>query len=246
VHDSYFVVAHFHYVLNGAVVFPIFGALYFWVPKMTGHLLNERLGKVSFWVMFIGFNLSFFPMHILGFLGMPRRIYTYPEGLGWDGINLLVSIGGAVFGLGTALTVLNLVLSRRWGKAAGNDPWQADTLEWATTSPPPHYNFLAIPEVSGRHPLWDGHVAVTGSTAHAEGPEGAVAKETPITTGLDAVPHQTMGIPDDSYAPFVLAFGIAIGFFALLIKGPTVAVIGLVVGVVALLRWTWHTEEDLG
>ena len=245
VHDSYFVVAHFHYVLNGAVVFPIFGALYFWIPKMTGRLLSERLGKLSFWVMFLGFNLSFFPMHILGFLGMPRRIYTYPEGLGWDGINMLVSIGGAVFGLGTALTVANLVVSRRWGKPAGNDPWKADTLEWATTSPPPHYNFLAIPEVAGRHPLWDVHAEVAMSTdGHAEGPEGAVAKETPITTGLDAVAHQTMGIPEDTYAPFVLAFGIATVFVALLIKGPAVAVIGLVVLVVALLRWTWHTEMD--
>jgi cytochrome c oxidase subunit 1/cytochrome c oxidase subunit I+III len=244
VHDSYFVVAHFHYVLNGAVVFPIFGALYFWLPKMTGRLLNERLGKVSFWVMFIGFNLSFFPMHILGFLGMPRRIYTYPAGLGWGGINALVSVGGAVFGLGTALTLLNIVLSRKWGSPAGADPWKADTLEWTTTSPPPHYNFLAIPEVTGRHPLWEDGGVRPASDGHAIGPEGAVAKETPITTGLDAAPHQTMGIPEDTYAPFFLAFGVAVIFLALLIKGPAVAVIGIAIGVIALLRWAWHTEMD--
>ena len=92
--DSYFVVAHFHYVLNGAVVFPIFGALYYWYPKMTGRMLYERLGKISFWMMFVGFNVAFFPMHILGFLGMPRRMYTYDSGLGWDGLNLIVTIGG--------------------------------------------------------------------------------------------------------------------------------------------------------
>jgi cytochrome c oxidase subunit I+III len=243
-HDSYFVVAHFHYVLNGAVVFPIFGALYFWLPKMTGKLLDERLGKLSFWVMFVGFNLSFFPMHILGFLGMPRRIYTYPPGLGWGGINALVSIGGAVFGLGTALTLLNIAVSRRWGQPAGANPWKADTLEWSTTSPPPHYNFLAIPEVTGRHPLWDEDHVQPAHDGHAIGPEGAVAKETPITTGLDAAPHQTMGIPEDTYAPFFLAVGVSVIFVALLVKGAAVAVIGIVVGVIALLRWAWHTEAD--
>jgi cytochrome c oxidase subunit 1/cytochrome c oxidase subunit I+III len=245
--DSYFVVAHFHYVLNGAVVFPIFGAIYYWWPKMTGHMLSERLGKVSFWVMFIGFNLAFFPMHVLGLLGMPRRIYTYPAGLGWDGINMLVSIGGAVFGLGTALTVLNLVVSRRRGVRAGPNPWKADTLEWSTTSPPPHYNFLAIPHVAGRHPLWDQpelRAAEDGGDL-ALGPQGAVAKETPISTGLDAEPHETMEIPPDTYVPFFLALGIAVLFVSVLVRGPAFAVVGLVVGVVSLLRWTWHTEVDL-
>src|SRR4051794_35781458 len=128
--DSYFVVAHFHYVLNGAVVFPIFGAIYYWVPKMTGRMLNERLGKISFWTMFIGFNVAFFPMHILGFLGMPRRIYTYQSGLGWDHLNLIVTIGGFMFGAGTGLTLLNWAISRKRGAPAGNDPWHGDTLEW--------------------------------------------------------------------------------------------------------------------
>ena len=154
--DSYFVVAHFHYVLNGAVVFPIFGAIYFWLPKMTGRQLNERLGKLSFWVMFVGFNITFFPMHILGFLGMPRRVYTYNDGLGWDGLNLMVSVGSAIFGLGTGITLFNWALSlRRGDEAVPDDPWDGDSLEWATTSPPPHYNFAAIPLVASRHPLWD-------------------------------------------------------------------------------------------
>jgi cytochrome c oxidase subunit 1/cytochrome c oxidase subunit I+III len=244
VHDTYFVVAHFHYVLNGAVVFPIFGALYFWIPKMTGRLLDERLGKLSFWIMFVGFNVAFFPMHILGFLGMPRRIYTYPPGLGWTEINQLVSVGGAIFGLGTGLTLLNLVLSRRWGRPAGANPWDGDSLEWSTTSPPPHYNFLAIPAVSGRHPLWDQPELRPAEDGHAIGPEGAVAKETPITTGLDAAPHETMGIPEDTYVPFLLAFGAAIFFTGLLIKGPLVLVLGVAFAGIALLRWAWLTEAD--
>jgi heme/copper-type cytochrome/quinol oxidase subunit 1 len=242
VHDSYFVVAHFHYVLNGAVVFPIFGALYFWVPKMTGRLLSERLGKLSFWTMFVGFNLTFFPMHILGFLGMPRRIYTYPDGLGWGGINMLVSIGGALFGLGTGLTLLALFLGWRRGQPAGADPWKADTLEWTTTSPPPHYNFLVIPEVTGRHPLWEVDGVRPAPPGPAIGSEGAIAKETPITTGLDAAPHELMGIPEDTYAPFLLAVGVAVVFTGLLIEGAAVGVVGVAVAVAALLRWTWRTE----
>src|SRR3954469_12386143 len=182
VHDSYFVVAHFHYVLNGAVVFPIFGALYYWLPKMTGRLLNERLGKISFWVMFVGFNLSFFPMHILGFLGMPRRIYTYPAGLGWDALNLIISVGGVVFGLGTGLTLFNIIWSRRRGAPAGDNPWGADSLEWATTSPPQHYNFDAIPVVASRHPLWDQVPLPEAHSGEDEatrslGPAGALERE---------------------------------------------------------------------
>src|SRR4051812_44215357 len=153
--DSYFIVAHFHYVLNGAVVFPIFGALYYWGPKMTGRLLDERLGRISFWTMFVGFNVAFFPMHILGFLGMPRRVYTYDSGLGWDALNLLISVASFVFALGTLLTLFNVVRSQFRGAPAGDNPWQADSLEWATSSPPPEYNFAATPIVAGRHPLWD-------------------------------------------------------------------------------------------
>src|SRR3954447_25317952 len=129
--DSYFVVAHFHYTLNGAVVFPIFGAMYYWIPKMTGRMMSERLGKWSFWVMFVGFNLSFFPMHILGFLGMPRRIWTYQSGLGWDNLNMLISIGGGIFGFGTGISLVNFLWSRSRGAKVGADPWEADTLEWS-------------------------------------------------------------------------------------------------------------------
>ncbi|MBV8236253.1 MAG: cytochrome c oxidase subunit I, partial [Acidimicrobiia bacterium] len=156
VEDSYFVVAHLHYVLNGAVVFPIFGAIYFWAPKMTGRMLSEKAGKVSFWVMFVFFNVTFFPMHILGILGMPRRVWTYGSGLGWDGLNQIATIGGFFFGLGTGITLVNFLWSLKWGRPAGDNPWGADSLEWATTSPPPDYNFAEVPAVASRHPLWEG------------------------------------------------------------------------------------------
>ncbi|HEX2700674.1 MAG TPA: cytochrome c oxidase subunit I [Acidimicrobiales bacterium] len=251
VHDSYFVVAHFHYVLNGAVVFPIFGALYFWLPKMTGRMLDERLGKASFWTMFVGFNLAFFPMHILGFLGMPRRMYTYPAGLGWEALNVVISIGSAMFGLGTLLTVAAFVRGRRRGAPAGANPWNADSLEWATaTSPPPHYNFEAIPVVAGRHPLWE-EEAVCDATSgdddatRAYGPPGAVARETPVSTGLDALPEETMTIPGETYVPFFLALGLGVFFVGLLVETTLVVVVGLVVAAAGLVTWGWRTEADL-
>ncbi|MCU1458485.1 MAG: coxA1 [Actinomycetia bacterium] len=246
--DSYFVVAHFHYVLNGAVVFPIFGALYFWLPKMTGRMLSERLGRWSFWTMFIGFNLAFFPMHILGFLGMPRRIYTYPGGLGWDTLNLIVSIGSLVFALGTLLTLINFFWSRTRGEHALPNPWSADTLEWATTSPPPDWNFEAIPLVESRHPLWDQQplpvcASEPGPGLEALGPEGALARTTPFTTGLRAEPADTMHIPEATYLPFILAVGVAVIIVGLLIDAVLVGVLGLAIGGVGLLRWAWRTGE---
>ncbi|CAN5165200.1 hypothetical protein BH18ACT4_BH18ACT4_00620 [soil metagenome] len=249
VHDSYFVVAHFHYVLNGAVVFPIFGALYFWLPKMTGRMLDERLGRLSFWVMFVGFNLAFFPMHILGFLGMPRRVYTYQEGLGWDEPNVIVTVGAFLFGLGTLITLINFAKSRISGEPAPDDPWGGDSLEWSTTSPPPEYNFKAIPVVAGLHPLWDEPPVTEAESGPDDatrsfGPPGALNRETPIT-GLDAEPEETMEIPEETYVPFVLALGITAFVVGLLIEAVVVGVVGVAVGAVAMVMWTWRTEEDL-
>src|SRR5205085_10920646 len=132
--DSYFVVAHFHYVLIGGAVFPIFGGLHYWFPKMSGRMLNERMALLTFVVMFVGFNLAFFPMHLSGLLGMPRRVYTYQPGLGWDGLNLLSTIGAYVLGLGILAFMVNAVRSLRGGQSAGDNPWAGGTLEWATTS----------------------------------------------------------------------------------------------------------------
>ncbi len=154
-HNSYFVVAHFHYVLVGAIVFMIFAALYYWYPKMTGRMLSERLGKWHFWLMVIGFHITFDVMHIPGFLGMPRQIYTYEPDRGWTLLNQIVSVGGFLQAIAVLIFVYNMVYSYFRGEEAGPDPWDAWTLEWATHSPPPHYNFVVDPVVSSRRPLWD-------------------------------------------------------------------------------------------
>jgi cytochrome c oxidase subunit 1 len=153
--DSYFLIAHFHYVLVGAIVFMIFAAIYYWFPKATGRLLSERLGKWHFWLFLIGFHMTFDTMHIPGILGMPRRIYTYEDGRGWGLLNLICTIGVAFQLAGMLCLVTNVILSLRKGKPAGNDPWDAWTLEWATSSPPPEYNFAEIPTIKSRRPLWD-------------------------------------------------------------------------------------------
>jgi cytochrome c oxidase subunit I len=154
-HDSYFVVAHIHYVLFGGSVFGIFAGLYYWYPKMTGRLMSEGLGKLSFWLMFVGFNLTFLVQHSLGMTGMPRRIYTYPESANWDGFNLASTIGSFLLGIGVVVTVVNAIVSYRSGKRAGNDPWKGNTLEWFTTSPPPENNFDVVPRVRSVEPMKD-------------------------------------------------------------------------------------------
>ncbi len=153
--DTYFVVAHFHFVLVGGLLFTIFAAIYYWFPKATGRMLDERLGKWHFWLFLIGFHVTFDTMHIPGMLGMPRRIYTYEAGRGWDTLNLICTVGVAIQAAGILCFVINVLKSVFKGKHAGNDPWDAWTLEWSTTSPPPEYNFARLPMVRSRRPLWD-------------------------------------------------------------------------------------------
>lgn len=165
VHDSYFVVAHFHYVLIGGAVFPLIGAVYYWFPKVTGRMMSERIGRWHFALAFIGFNIAFFPMHILGLAGMPRRVYTYIPETGWGGLNLLSSLGAVVFFASFVVMAANAWISLRRGQPAGDNPWGASTLEWATASPPPPHNFDRIPRVASRDPLWverEGLGAATG------------------------------------------------------------------------------------
>ena len=153
--DTYFVVAHLHYVLFGGTVFGIFAGIFYWFPKITGKMLNERLAQVQFWLMLIGVNLTFFPMHIMGLLGMPRRIYTYPANLGWNELNLLATIGAFILGIAILIFIWNFIITLRSGEVTSTDPWDAFTLEWDTESPPKPYNFLEIPIVRSRRPFYD-------------------------------------------------------------------------------------------
>jgi cytochrome c oxidase subunit 1/cytochrome c oxidase subunit I+III len=200
--------------------------------------------------MFIGFNVTFFPMHILGFLGMPRRVYTYDSGLGWSGLNLLISIASFFFALGTLLTLVNFVWSQFRGQRAPDNPWDADSLEWSTTSPPPEYNFAAVPVVNGRHPLWDDPPAAIEITAdepstRALGIAGALEKKMPVTEGLDARPQGVLGIPEPTYLPFLAAVGVALFFVGLLVEAAVIGVIGVVIGAAAVVHWLWRTSENL-
>ena len=167
IHDTYWVVAHIHYVLFGGSVFAIFGGIYYWFPKMTGRMLNETLGKVQFVLMFIGFNLTFFPMHQLGLAGMPRRIADYAGSAGWSELNLAATIGGFIIAFSMLPFFWNVLISLRNGKIAGDDPWEGNTLEWATSSPPPPYNFDHLPEIRSERPVFDARHGRTG--AHERG-----------------------------------------------------------------------------
>ena len=153
--DTYYVVAHMHYVLFGGTLFAVMAGLYYWFPKLSGRMLSERLGKLHFWLMFIGFHMTFFIQHILGLDGMPRRVYTYPNLPGWGVMNLISTIGAFVIGIAVLVLLANIYQSLRTGAAAGDNPWEAWTLEWATTSPPPEHNFVRVPPVQSARPLWD-------------------------------------------------------------------------------------------
>jgi heme/copper-type cytochrome/quinol oxidase subunit 1 len=253
VHDSQFVVAHFHYVLVGGVIFPVFGAFVYWYPKITGRMMNQRLGLTSFWLTFVGFNLTFFPLHILGLLGMPRRVYTYPGGLGWDWLNMLSTIGAYIAALGYVVFIINLLFSLKEGERAGDDPWGANTLEWATTSPPEPYNFRKIPIIRSRDPLWDvPDAAIDGSDAdRARGeltePDGW-QREQLATTVFDARPARIMRMPPDTLWPLALALSFVVLSVGVLIETPAIGIIGIVIGVLSAAGWFWPTgspKEEL-
>jgi len=246
--DTYFVVAHIHYVLIGINVFPVCGAVYYWFPKITGRLLNERLGQWNFWTMFAGFNLGFFPMHLLGLMGMPRRVYTYPDGLGWDVNNLIVSLGSLLFAVGVLLLFVNVAVSLRRGAPAGPNPWDAPTLEWSVPSPPPEYNFAVIPIVASRHPLWED--ALDEAPARSRLTEGLLldrGRETVATTPLDGEPNLILEMPADSLAPLTLAIGLVAIFASLLFRQWVGVGGGILIVTLALLGWFWplrvHADE---
>ena len=242
VHDTFFVVAHFHYVLIGGAVFPLFGAIYYWFPKMTGRMLNEQLGRFQFWLFFIGFKMTFFPMHMLGLNGMPRRIYTYLPDRGWGTMNFVGTVGAAVMGISFLIFLVNVYKSRRNGIPAGPDPWGGDSLEWATNSPPPDYNFQHIPVVHSRTPMWP----VPAETAYLVGLR-TDQRETIVTTTMDAEIDHKYHMPDNSIWPMITS--LALGFELIgSIFHPWFFIWGAVPVAICLFFWFWeghpHPEEE--
>ena len=238
--DTYFVVAHIHYVLIGINLFGVLGGLYFWFPKMTGRMLDERLGRWNFWTVFFGFNLAFLPMHWTGLMGMPRRVYTYPPDVGWTTLNLITTIGAFILAFGILLLLVNVAKSLKGGAVAGDNPWDAPTLEWATSSPPPPYNFPVIPVVASRHPLWEERLREgTGHSSIARGIVLDSGKEAIVTTVIDAEPDLIVKMPEDDPWPFIVTLAMTLGFVGLLLTWWWMAAIGFVATFVGIFLWLW-------
>ncbi|MFQ6186580.1 cytochrome c oxidase subunit I [Sinorhizobium meliloti] len=240
VHDTYFVVAHFHYVLIGGAVFPLIGAIYYWFPKFTGRMMSEGLGRWHFWLAFIGFNVAFFPMHISGLRGMPRRVYTYPAEMGWDTLNLVSTLGATLFVVSFLVFLYNVAASARGGHVAGDNPWDASTLEWATASPPPPHNFHRIPFVTSREPLWAERETLPVVTGLA-----VDKREVVITTTTEALPDLKESSPDPTIWPFVSAIVVGVIFIASIFT-PWAVAWGAPVAALVILAWFWpkSIEED--
>ena len=239
--DSYFVVAHFHYVLFGGAVLPLLAGLFYWWPKITGRMVSEKAGIWSFVLVFAGFHLTFFPMHISGLLGMPRRIYTYEADLGWTFWNVLSTIGSYVLGVGFLLTLGVFAESLLRGRPAPDDPWGSNTLEWASSSPPQHYNFPVVPTVYSLNPLWDGR-SLPSMVEHRHDDERTMTEEHMAlrTSELDARIERVMPMPEDTLLPLVVAALLTLAVILLLIKLPlaSAAVAGLLA--LAVVRWLWN------
>jgi cytochrome c oxidase subunit 1/cytochrome c oxidase subunit I+III len=237
--DTYFVVAHFHFIIFGAAMFPLLGGMYYWFPKVTGRMYYERVGQASFWLSFGGAALTFFPMHIVGLLGMPRRVYTYPADVGWGVYNLAETIGAYFLGAGLLLVLVNLAVSRFRGRPAGDDPWAGDTLEWSTSSPPPEYNYAVIPIVTSPYPMWDVADREEDARRLSRGELTLEGHLTPASTVLDADLDEVVEMPSESWMPIVLAATLA-ALFALVLTEHYVAAAGalvLALAAVGALHW---------
>jgi cytochrome c oxidase subunit I len=242
--DTYFVVGHIHYVLIGWNLFAVMAGIYYWFPKWTGHMMNEALGRLNFWLVFIGFNLGFFPMHIVGLKGMPRRVYTYPDGLGWNTLNLLETIGSFIFALGVIVLLINVLRSRKGGLVAGPNPWDAATLEWTTPSPPPPYNFVVFPRVASRMPLWEDRLQETPlrTTLH-EGMVLKEGKEQISTSMLDGQPDLIAKMPEDSILPLLLSLELTAVFIGFILLAWWLIAAGVGLGVLTMIVWLWPRER---
>jgi cytochrome c oxidase subunit I+III len=238
-HDTYFVVAHLHYVLVGGVVFPVVAGLYYFFPVATGKLLSPKLGKLAFWLMFVGFNVGFLPMHLTGLVGMPRRVFTYPSGMGFDTLNLVSTLGAYVLAAGVAVLVLDVLRPKK--AAAPRNPWAAGTLEWLPPLPTPGYSVRAVPAVHSRYPLWQQPGLVrrvdAGDGYLPDAEEGL--RETLITTTVDARPLQCFRVPGPSWWPFWAAVFIGAAFIVVTFGWYASAAVAMALGIAAVLGWLW-------
>jgi cytochrome c oxidase subunit I len=249
--DTYYVVAHFHYVLFGGAIFGLFSGVYYWWPKIFGRMLNEGLGKLHFWLMFVGANLTFGPMHIVGLQGQPRRTYTYPEGMGWDTYNFMETIGGFIIALSILVFLVNAVRSRTRGERAGNDPWDGRTLEWSISSPPPEHNFDEIPVVHSLDDFWHrkyvedrgGRLVRVPSGAQENTPgdgersdeeEKKVLAHQETVHKADVHAETAVHMPSPSYMPLlaalgmpIIAYGVVYRWWGMLLGGALVVITGL-------------------
>lgn len=239
-HDTYYVVAHFHYVLFGGAIFGLFGGVYYWFPKAFGRFLGDRLAKTHFWLQLIGFNLAFGPQHILGLNGMPRRYYTYPEGMGWDMWNAVSTVGAFIIALSVLVFTVNLVRSARSGEPAGADPWDARTIEWLTSAPPPPHNFDEVPVVTSRDEAW--HRKYAGGPGEVPQPVPAGASPEHADEGEHHGEHIHM--PDPSYWPLVLAIGIPIAGWGVITGVWALSGVGLAIVLVSALGWAIEPESE--
>jgi cytochrome c oxidase subunit I+III len=243
VHDTYFVVAHFHYVLIGGMVFPVFAALYYWLPLVNGNRLSERLARWVFGLMFVGFNVAFFPMHVTGLLGMPRRVYTYAADLGWNGLNLLSTVGAFMFALGVAVFAWDAWRALRRPERRVGNPWNAPTLEWLTSE---DYGNRSIPRIASVDPLWDdpGLAREVEEGRHYLPRTATGARETIATSPVAASPRYVLVLPGDSWLPLIAAAGTAAFFLLLTVKLTVLAWICGVIAVAAILGWMWASDRE--
>jgi cytochrome c oxidase subunit 1 len=257
------VIAHFHYVLFGGLVFGLFGGLFYWFPKVYGRFMNEKLGKLTFWTVLVGFNLTFFPMHLVGLHGMPRRTYTYPANMGWTLLNQIESVGAVIIALGVLMLLINLWVSRKHGVPSGHDPWDARTLEWSIPSPPPEYNFAEIPVVHSRDDWWhhkyteddegrlvrlprggadDDTAAV--ETSGAPGTTVATAPAGPVEPAGEHAHGHGIHMPDPSYWPFVIGLGLPLLGYAAVFQNVWFAPFGLVLVLFGLFGWVQEPATE--
>jgi cytochrome c oxidase subunit 1 len=249
--DTYFVVAHFHYVLFGGLIFGVFSGFYYWWPKIFGRLLDERLGKWNFWLMLLGFNLTFFPMHIVGLIGMPRRTYTYEPGMGWTTLNLIETIGSFVVALSVLVFLVNIIYTTRRGPIAGPDPWDGRSLEWSIPSPPPEYNFAEIPMVEARDDWWHRKYTEDAEGRLVRLPAGGAVEEsdtTDTTVATVAATEQGHGIhmPSPSFYPLVVAAGLPFLGYAAVFLNPWLAIPGLALMLFGVFAWSLEPGTEPG